>query len=130
MTSDAGGNFTTGGYLEPDECMVSQNKAHKLCYQSDGNIVLYDQGDRQIWSAASAGGYGGGKPVGISLEADGRLVAFNASSPMAEWYWRSGNPTAVEAGPYDAILQDDGNLVIRRRRDDKTVWSTLPGKCC
>jgi hypothetical protein len=108
--------------------MVSQNKAYKLCYQSDGNVVLYDPGDRQIWSAGSAGA-GGGEPVQLSLAENGRLTAFNASSPDAELYWFSSNPTLPEEGPFDAVLQDDGKLVIKRRRDDKTVWSTTPGNC-
>jgi hypothetical protein len=121
---------SNGGYLYPDECMVSQNKAYKFCYQSDGNIVLYDQEDRQIWSAGAAGA-GGGEPFVLNLDFSGRLMAWNGNgTTLDNTYWLSSNPTVPEEGPFDASLQDDGNMVIRRRRDDKIVWSTSPGKCC
>jgi hypothetical protein len=106
--------------------MVSQNKAYKFCFGSDGNVVLYDQGNRQIWSAGAAGA-GGGKPLELSFASGGRIVAWNGTNDPYNWYWRSSNPTSADQGPFDAILQDDGNMVIRRRRDDKIVWFTSPG---
>ena len=51
-------------YLDIYECMLSQNKDYKLCYQSNGDVVLYDQGNKPIWCAGAAGA-GGGKGVGV-----------------------------------------------------------------
>jgi hypothetical protein len=116
-------------HLYPDECLVSQNKAYKFCYQSDGNIMLYNEGGKPTWSAGIHGA-GGGKPMLLSIDKDGTLTAFNKTDAPPSWYWTSSTPTEPEEGPFDAVLQDDGNVVIRRLSDNKIVWSTFPGTPC
>jgi len=109
-------------FLSPDQCMVSRNKAYKLCYQKDGNIVLYNKADKPTWSADAAGA-GGGKAFLLSISTDGWLVAYNGSEG-SDWYWESPIPSMEPEGPFDGILQDDGNFVIIRRNDTKVMWST------
>jgi len=109
----------SGGFLLPNQCMISDNTDYKLCFMLDGNILLYDQGNYIIWASQTAVP----KPALLNLNKNGQLAALDQS---AEAFWETLSPTVAEEGPFDAILQNDGNLVITRRKDKKVVWSLKP----
>ena len=123
LSSDQAG---TGGYLGPDQCMVSQNKAHKFCFQRDGNIVMYNEANKPTWSSNTADA-SGGMASALDIQSNGRLFAWNGTQD-SDWYWESSNPSDDREGPFDGILRNDGNFVIIRRSDKKVLWSTSPGE--
>ena len=89
----------------------------------DGNTILYDEANYIIWASQTGGAIP--KPAQLNLNKNGQLAALDQS---AEAIWKSLNPTVAEEGPFDAILRNDGNLVITRRKDNKVVWSLKPGR--
>jgi hypothetical protein len=80
-------------------------------YQSDGNLVLYDEGIA-LWSTET----NGTTPGAVYMQGDGNLVLYDGfGAPV----WASG--TAGDDGGFLAV-QDDGNVVIYR--DGVAVWAT------
>jgi len=105
--------------------MVSPNKAYKFCFQTDGNIVMYNEANKPTWSSNSAGA-SKGMANALSMSIHGRLVAWNGTEARLDSYWESPIPSNDREGPFDGILQNDGNFVIIRRSDKKVLWSTSP----
>jgi hypothetical protein len=93
----------SGGRLDPNDDVVSNNGRFQLIMQSDGNLVLYDNvaGRKPIWTSGTQG-----KPVNnCVMQSDGNLVIYGLPNPI----WDSGTQ-----GHPNAFLrvQDDGNIVI------------------
>jgi len=104
-----------GEILRAGESRSSANGQYRLVYQSDGNLVVYKEGETEAswamsWpteadhrntanSATWAGGY-------VVMQADGNLVAYNVLGP----YWSSG--TFGNPGAWLAV-QNDGWIAIR-----------------
>jgi hypothetical protein len=101
--------------LKQEEVLV--NGAVYLKMQSDGNLVLYNDGKKALWSS---GTYGRGvAPYRTIMQDDGNLVLYDAkSSPLwhSETYGRG-------TGPYRAILQSDRNFVLYDSKN-AALWST------
>jgi hypothetical protein len=120
-----------GGWLYPDECLVSANKAHKFCYQSDGNMVLYNRLNKSVWESDTAGLSLGFQKGEFSLSDDGQLSAYDAADNGTAYWAHGDGMSTAEDGPFDAILRNDGNLAIYRREDKEVLWSTSAesGEC-
>jgi hypothetical protein len=117
--------------LEPDQCMQSQSETFKLCFQSNGDLVLYDGEDQPKWSimansTPSRNVSSDASPAKLLLGNNGRLQAFDDTGE--EPYWVSPVPTVEEEGPFEAVLGDDGTLNITRLKDMRLMWSTAAGE--
>jgi hypothetical protein len=92
-----------GARLLPGQSLTSGNARFRLIYQSDGNLVLYDDGDRTAPWASATGGTSAGY---ASMQGDGNFVIYDA---QGVGIWASGTAGNANAR---LILQNDGNPVI------------------
>jgi MIR domain/Beta/Gamma crystallin len=104
----------SGEILYPDHSLVSLNGHFRLTFQTDGNLVLYDNRTGiPTWSSGT-----GGNAVSVCImQSDGNLVIY-APGGQAIWSindWH--NPGSR------LVVQDDGNVVIYRP-DGTVVWAT------
>lgn len=77
------------------------NPGSTLCFQSDGNLVIYSPTGDMLWSSGTSG-----HPNAILvLQSDGNLVIYDGATPL----WNS--MTSGNVGDC-AVFQGDGNLVI------------------
>jgi hypothetical protein len=101
---------------------VSSNGKHHFCFEADGDVVLYQTGERK-WSSKSAGKVPTDSVGMLFLDnEDGQLVA---EAENADDFWKN-IPTdqAVQRGaPFTAVLKDDGNFEVTRL-DGTIVWAT------
>ena len=91
-----GQSLASGKYLQ------SADKRFTLLLQSDGNLVLYEPGNRVDWDS----GTGGSGAVTLVMQSDGNLVLYAAAN---QYVWGTG--TAGNSG-CKAVVQDDGNFVV------------------
>jgi len=99
-----------GTSIPADTCINATNGRSHLCFQSDGNLVIYNQYWRPIWSIGSVGT---GRTC--KFQWDGNLVVNGPNGNV----WHSGtwgNPAS------QLIVQDDGNVVIYRQ--GPVAWNT------
>lgn len=89
-------------YLENDFCLYSTNNRYLITFQSDGNLVEYDQSSsplKAIWSTGTAG-----HPYAyLDLQPDENLVIYNDNGAVL-WATNAHNVS-------DYTLQNDGNFV-------------------
>jgi hypothetical protein len=77
------------------------NPGATLCFQSDGNLVIYSSGGTPLWSSGTSG-YPNATLV---FQSDGNLVIYDGTTPL----WNS----MTNGNPGDCVVfQGDGNLVI------------------
>ena len=95
--------MSAGQQLAPGEGIVSDGGAYRLVYQSDGNVVLYDERSRiPVWATHT----GGTRPGRLVMQTDGNLVLYDGDG-VPRWASESnGTPFAY------LLVQNDGNLVI------------------
>ena len=79
----------------------SDNKAFRVTYQDDGNVVIYDKNRKPLRFTNTAG-----MPGTFVMQSDGNLVLRDGRNVIR---WQSG--TAGNPGAYFGV-QGDGNLVI------------------
>ena len=126
------GEDDIGGRLLPGECLVSDNGKHSFCFESDGNVVVYSQ-EKPVWKSNSTAQ----QPTELFIDnEDGQLVAkevdaAEASLGGSDFWLNIPNEQTIKSGaPFTAIMDNDGNFVIKRG-DDAVIWSTNttePGK--
>ena len=92
-----------GARLLAGQALTSANGRYRLVYQTDGNLVLYDDVDRTIPWASGTGGTSAGQAI---MQTDGNFVVYDA---QVAGLWATG--TAGNANAFLA-LQNDGNLVV------------------
>lgn len=112
--ANAGGNVLAGGTeLTGNACIASPNQKFVLRLKADGDLSLLGPDDYLLWSA-QAGAIG---PSRLTLDAFGvlRLVKSDGVIPFSV-----GEATGLGA---DLAVQDDGNLVLKRR-DGSVSWQT------
>ena len=102
----------SGGRLLSGQSLTSSNGRYRLVYQTDGNLVLYDDVERTIpWASGTAG-----TSAGMALmQGDGNFVVYDA---QMNGLWSTG--TAGNANARLA-LQSDGNVVVYRA-DGVALW--------
>lgn len=100
--------------LWPGDSLRSADGRFLLVYQTDGNLVLYDDQGVPIWASDT-----GGTSTGVAvMQSDGNFVIYDASNVPI---WASGDSYG-HPGAY-LILQSDGNLVIYDV-DGSPLWAT------
>jgi hypothetical protein len=111
-----------GHGLTPGQAVFSCDGQFELIMQTDGNLVLYENGvTPALWNTGTEG-----QDVAyMIMQEDGNLVVYNTSE-VAVW----NSQTDGYEGGYLAI-QNDGNLVIYKKTPSvpqNAVWSS--GTCC
>lgn len=100
-----------GARLLPGQALVSGNARYRLLYQSDGNLVLYDDVDRTaLWASETPGTAGQ-----AIMQFDGNFVIYDAQGVARFTTNIAGNANAFLA------VQNDGNLVLYRA-DGQPIW--------
>jgi hypothetical protein len=115
-TTEDCGVLLPGDSLAPDEGVMSCDGRFTLVPQSDGNLVLYQQGVGALWHTSTHGNTMGG----LWMQEDGNLVLYDAGGvPLwhTSTHGRSGSILA---------MQDDGNVVVYL--GDEALWNS--GTCC
>lgn len=105
-TLQAGSRLTVG------QTLVSGNRRFRLLYQSDGNLVLYDDVDRTAPWASNTGGISAGHAL---LQTDGNFVVYDLAGTGR---WASNTVGHANAR---LLLQNDGNLVLYAS-NGQAVW--------
>lgn len=107
-----GSQMQPGQVLAPGHQITSASGRYQFIYQTDGNLVLYDDG-RPIWASNTDG-----QPTGICImKNDGNLVVY---TPKGHAIWDSN--TDGHNGSH-LLIQDDGNAVIYDT-NNHPVWAT------
>lgn len=98
--------------LKVGEHLASANGRYTLGMQSDGNLVLAQNGE-VLWSSGSAG-----KGASIAtMQEDGNLVLYKGDGTPI---WSSNT---WKSGASRAVMQDDGNFVLYKP-DGTPVWAS------
>lgn len=111
-------------YLQIGEALTATNSLYSLKFQTDGNLVLYDNTTgKSMWSSDTKGS----QAYYLTMQNDGNLVLYTqAGSPV----WATD--TNGEDGEYYLLVQDDGNMVIHRgipySGPDTPIWATATNK--
>lgn len=104
-------NIYNGQNIEQNRKYWSENNRYYLIFQNDGNLVVYNQNDRSLWSSNTSGK--GGRAV---FQDDGNLVVYSQRESVVY----STNTNGKRANRL--TMQDDGNLVIYNRSNP--LWSS------
>ena len=104
----------TAGYSLPKGSAISScSGTATLAHQSDGNVVVYNNGNSAaLWYTDTAGA----NTAILAMQGDGNLVLYG---PSSEVYWHSntnGHPGT------DAAIQDDCNFVLYQ--GGAAIWAT------
>jgi predicted Zn-dependent protease len=103
----------SGARLLPGQQLTSLNGRYRLAYQADGNLVLYDDVNRDTpWSSGTAG-TSAGQAV---MQTDGNFVVYDAQIKDQWVTGTTGNPNAR------LQVNDDGNVVVYKANDEP-AWS-------
>jgi uncharacterized protein YkwD len=105
--------------LQPGQSIQSNNKLHTLVLQTDGNVILYNNQNKALWTTNTAGV----QPRDLFMQPDGDLVLYDTSGTSRWCSQTSNNPGAF------LNIQDDGNLVIYRvgsqtETAENALWAT------
>lgn len=93
------------GELKPNEYLISPNKKWKLIFQaSDGNVVVYGEGNTVKWASNKVSNNGGGR---LALQNDGNLISYDTKGNVT-WSWGSNRG----APPYVLVMGDDGRFTL------------------
>ncbi|MDX2012820.1 MAG: phosphodiester glycosidase family protein [Myxococcaceae bacterium] len=114
-TPRACGRLGANEALGPNESVTSCDGRFTFVHQSDGNVVLYQQGVAR-WSSRTAGR----ASSALVMQGDGNLVLYG---PALNPLWSSRTPGAPNAL---LAVQDDGNVVLYANGQPR--WAT--GTCC
>lgn len=106
--------LTPGTRLLPGQSLTSANGRYRLLYQTDGNLVLYDDVDRTApWTSNTAGTTAGQ----VVMQSDGNFVVYDSK---VAGLWSSDTAGNANAR---LLLQPDGNLVVYRA-DGLALWGS------
>lgn len=123
-TEQRAGDFGSVGTVMPyrlcnNEYVLSPNGKFRLTMQFDGNLVL-EMGEKyatKIWNSGTTQSYA------MDAQGDGNQVLYRRSG-TAEW------STGTNGwGDAKMMVQDDGNLVVRTRENDRLLWETRSIYC-
>lgn len=103
-----------GERLYSGQQITSPNGLVRLIQQSDGNLVLYGEGDAVLWSLETYGHPG----AWTVMQADGNFVVYTASDAPLYSSNSYGNPGAY------AVVENDGHWSLRL--PDESVWVRFP----
>ncbi len=112
------GTLASGSGLGPGDSLNSCGGCFTLTMQSDGDLVLGQQGQGMLWQSATGGGAG----YQVVMETGGDLVVYSKEGCPV---WDS--QTGGHAGAY-AKVEDDGNLVVYDS-SGSPLWSSSSTAC-
>ncbi|MDZ7744502.1 MAG: hypothetical protein U5K77_01950 [Candidatus Saccharibacteria bacterium] len=99
--------------LFPGQKLETADRKRKLVIQSDGNLVLYDQG-KALWATYTVGE----NIKYLAMQSDGNLVLYNTDGDPV-WYTNTNG-----MGSSRLVLQEDNNLVLYRKSTGRPTWHT------
>ncbi|MCY8087230.1 hypothetical protein OZL46_14055 [Bacillus sonorensis] len=70
-----------GERLSPGEQLVSENRKYRFIFQTDGNLVLYENQDHTVWNT-NTDGTGANRAI---LQTDGNFVIY-ATDDRPLWH--------------------------------------------
>jgi hypothetical protein len=111
------GGIPSGHALEPGGSVSSCGGCFDLVMQSDGNLVLYQQGGKALWSTGTAGQHG----YAAEMLADGDFTLYSNDGCTL---WQS---STKDDGARLAV-QDDGNLVVYSSTNS-ALWASGTNVC-
>ena len=97
--------------LKLGEQLISKNGKYDLRMQTDGNLVVYCNGNA-LWHSET---YGRSVTGGLRFQGDSNLVIYD---PNPIWH-----SSTYDSGATTLIMQDDGNAVLYTR-EGRSVWHT------
>lgn len=100
----------------PPQGFVTSNREFQLDMQPDGNLVLYNNYSRPLWSTSTGGNPG----AFVAMQGDGNLVVYS-SSGQALWSSETGGSAGVPGS--SLVLSANGNLSIEAP-NGASVWET------
>ena len=103
-----------GQELFDGSALVSPSGRYRMVLQSDGNLVLYWEG-QPLWNSGTRGD----APDHLEMQNDGNLVLYQGLDVL--WDSRSGG--GARSSAYYLNLQNDGSAVIYSPAD-KPIWTT------
>ena len=122
-----------GDFLRQGDCMTSACGRYRLCLQGDGNLVLRGSSNKigDSFVRWSSGTYAfAGEMIFLFVKdfpswyAGDLIVSRMDNLPYSERpLWRAGERMVGDNQGW-LHLQDDGNLVLRRERDNRAMWAT------
>ena len=98
-----GAMLRQGESLYPGQCLTSANGQIRLCLQTDGNLVI-EQNGGAIWAANTVGWAGR-----ATLEGNGSLVVYDGGGGAR---WETGDISADLGGPAALLVLDEGDVAI------------------
>jgi hypothetical protein len=100
------GILNPGQSLNPGQTLASPNGRYVLKYQTDANLVLYDNG-APVWAINCWPGCMNIGAAGVAtMQTDGNFVVYNSGGSPVWHTYTNGNPGAHLA------VQDDSNLIV------------------
>lgn len=105
--------------LYANDYLESSDGQYRLTMQSDGDVVLYQNGSHAIFQSATAGNHG----TYLIMQGDGNLVAYNRVGTPVFHSGTHGNPGAFLS------LEDHGRLVIYAANGVTKLWSRGVTSC-
>ena len=108
-----------GETLRRGESLTSCNGRFFMRLQEDGNLVIYRRNPGGSWTALAATMVFGDGPLTLALQEDGNLVKYRGTELTAE---NAVAFTGILDGAVRAVLQDDGNFVVRAA-DGTALWA-------
>ncbi len=106
------GTLLAGQVLNPNDSVTSCDQRFVMVMQTDGNLVLYQNGVGAIWASRTSSA---GSTI-AAMQDDGNLVVYSAQGvPL----WSSGTNGSVGAR---LVVQDDGNAVLYA--NGRAVWNS------
>jgi len=103
-----------GQVLLDGSALVSPSGRYRLILQSDGNLVLYWEG-QPLWNSATRGD----APDHLIMQNDGNLVIYQGLNVL----WDSKSGGGVRSNGYYLSLQNDGNAVVYSPAN-RPIWTT------
>ena len=104
-----------GQILKPGQRMPQCNGRFELVMRTNGNLVLYMEGNEVLWNSGTNGNPG----AHVRMQTDGNLVIYQDSTPL----WNSG--TQGNPGAWLQLLNGGNLRVLSASR--KALWQTRTG---
>ncbi len=97
------------GTMYANQCRTSADGRYDFCYQSDGNLVLYD-GSTPLWASGTHGTSTGF----VAMQGDGNLVVYDAGN-VPRWSsgtnGQNGSFVVVQSNRCALMYSDDGSYI-------------------
>jgi hypothetical protein len=116
----SGAMLRQGESLYPGQCRTSPNGMYRLCLQTDGNLVMQQNGGT-IWAANTAGW-----PGWATLQGNGSLVVYNGGGGAV---WETGDASGDLEGPAALLVLDEGDVAIDQEDNLEAAPPQTSGDC-